>query len=181
MWKRGIPVHGWRYRYLADHFIVKDWKQDSVAGYLSEARISFYKMFHVTSGKGLLIAGDHNYLLTAGDVAFVQPDETISWSTLSINLEGHFCFVHPGFFKHANHVLEMFLSFTQNQSEQMIVPMNHIQSANLHQSFELMYQESVGNYEDKKQAILIHLQMILLKIRRAGKNRNHRLKNPILF
>jgi hypothetical protein len=41
-----------------------------------------------------------------------------------------------------------------------------------------MHQEAVGNYDDKKQAILLHLQMILLKVRRAGRI-NGQEKEPL--
>jgi AraC family transcriptional activator of pobA len=173
MWTFGIPLPGLeRYAFKADHFIVRNWKENSLAAYLSAARAPFYKVLHITSGTGVLIAGLHNYVLRSGDVAFVQPHEVIGWKTLSGNVEGHFCFVHPRFFKHANHVLDMFLTFPHAHPAGAVVPLNQIQSEKVQQSFELMHQEALGHFDDKKQAILLHLQMILLKVRRAGKGNN---------
>ncbi len=170
MWTFNIPLPGWGpYPFRADHFIVKDWKQHTLAAYLSTERAPFYKVLHVTAGKGLLIAGVHHYVLTSGDVAFVRPDEFITWRTLSGNIDGHFCFVHPGFFKHASHVLDMFQTFPHAHPAGAVVPLNQLQSEKVQQSFERMHQEAVGHFDDKKQAILLHLQMILLKVRRAGR------------
>jgi hypothetical protein len=170
MWTFNIPLPGWgRYDFKADHFVVKNWEHNRLTAFLSVERASFYKVFHVTSGKGLLVAGLRHYILSAGDVAFVQPDETIAWSTLSGNIEGHFCFVHPRFFKHASHVLEMFLTFPHAHPAEAVVPLDPLQSEKVQRSFELMHQEATGHFDDKKQAILLHLQMILLKVRRAGK------------
>lgn len=170
MWTFKIPLPGFgRYDFKADHFLVKNWKQHPLAAFLSGERTSCYKVFHVTSGRGLLVAGLHHYVLSAGDVAFVQPDEAIAWNALSGNVEGHFCFVHPKFFKHANHVLEMFLTFPHAHPANAVVPLDKFQSEKVQQSFELMHQEATGHFDDKKQAILLHLQLILLKVRRAGK------------
>lgn len=170
MWTFNIPlpVFG-RYDLKANHFVVKNWKQNPLAAFLSGNQASCYKVFHVTSGKGLLVAGLHHYILSPGDVAFVQPDEAIAWNTLSGSMEGHFCFVHPKFFKHANHVLEMFLTFPHAHPAEAVVPLDKFQSEKVQQSFELMHQEAAGHFDDKKQAILLHLQMILLKVRRAGR------------
>lgn len=170
MWAFNISLPGWgSYAFKADHFIIKDWKQHALAAYLSAACAPFYKVFHVTAGKGLLIAGVHHYVLGPGNVAFIRPDEFIAWRTLSGDIDGHFCFVHPRFFKGASHVLDSFLTFPHAHPATAVVPLNQIQSGNVQQSFELMRQEAAGHFDDKKQAILLHLQMILLKVRRAGR------------
>jgi AraC-like DNA-binding protein len=43
-------------------------------------------------------------------------------------------------------------------------------SAQVNRYFELILEEDNSSHEDKKQAILLHLQMILLEAQRAGKN-----------
>jgi AraC family transcriptional regulator, transcriptional activator of pobA len=152
-----------------NHFIVRQWKQHSLAAYLSASRTSCYKVLHVTSGSGLLVAGLRPYILIAGDVAFIRPDEFILWRTLSGKIDGYFCFVHPRFFKHARHVLDMFLTFPYAHPAQAVITLNPTQSEKVQQSFQLMHQEAIGYFDDKKQVILLHLQMILLKVRRAAK------------
>lgn len=152
-----------------NHFVVKNWRQSPLSTNLSSDRASCYKIFHVTSGSGLLVASSHHYFLKAGDVAFIRPDEAVVWRILSDDIGGHFCFVHPKFFRHADHVVSMFLSFPYAHPANAVVPLSRSQSETLQRSFELMLQEAVGDYDDKVQAILLHLQMILLKVRRAGK------------
>lgn len=170
MWTFNIPLPDWGpHAFKADYFISKNWKEHTLAAYLSAKRAPFYKVFHVTAGKGLLIAGVHHYILTQGDFAFVRPDEFIAWRTLSGNMDGHFCFVHPKLFRHASHVLDMFLTFPHAHPAEAVVPLNQIQSEKVQQSFELMHEEAAAHFDDKKQAILLHLQMILLKVRRAGR------------
>lgn len=166
----GVSLPQARQIFRAHHFTVRDLKENPAPDLQSRNSAPFYKMFHVTSGKGLLLAGARSYVLTPGDVAFVPPEQKILWNTLSPGMDGYSCFVHPKFFKCASHVLHMFLAFPHAQPEHPIVSLNQIQSTHLRQSFEMMHQEFVGSYDDKKQAILIHLQMILLKIRRAGKS-----------
>ena len=167
MWSLKIPFPIC-YAFRKELFIVRNWQDHSVSEYLSADRAAFFKVFHLTSGNGRLIAGLHNYLLKPGDVAFIRPDEYILWKTLSDDIAGYFCLVHPEYFKHASHVLDMFAHFRYAHLTDVVVCLNRIQSEKVQQSFELLHREATGNYDDKKQAILLHLQMILLKVRRAA-------------
>ena len=170
MWSFNIPFPIYRrYAFGKELFIVRSWKDHPVSEYLSTNRAAFFKLFHLTSGNGRLIAGLHNHLLKPGDVAFVRPNELILWRTFSDDIAGHFCFVHPRYFKHANHVLDMFLHFPYAHPADAVVCLNRTQSETVQQCFERMHQEVVGNHDDRKQAILLHLQMILLKVRRAAR------------
>ncbi|WP_419836231.1 AraC family ligand binding domain-containing protein [Xanthocytophaga agilis] len=46
--------------------------------YISPNRRQFYKIFHITSGIGILTVGLHQYFLSPGDIAFLHPDEIMS-------------------------------------------------------------------------------------------------------
>lgn len=168
MWLNVPTLNSGQYIFRASQFIVRTWRSNGLATYLSSDRTSFYKIFHVTSGRGLLVASSQCYFLKAGDVAFIQPDEPVFLKVLSEDIDGHFCFVHPKFFRQAGHVLDMFVRFPYAHSAPAVVPLDRGQSVEVGQSFEHMLRESVGDHSDKKQAILLHLQMILLKVRRAG-------------
>lgn len=170
MWSFNIPIPGWRRcDFKADQFFVGDWKQQPCSTLPSNGRSAFYKVLLITSGKGLLVAGMRQYMLLTGDIVFLRPDEEIRWSPLSQQIEGYFCFVHPTFFKRADHVLEMFITFPHTFPEDAVVSLTKRQIEKIQHSFELMHQEVAGHFDDKKQAILLHLQMIMLSVRRAGK------------
>lgn len=174
LWTIDLQLPGWgKYHFRADHFVIRNWKQGSLATFLSMEQLPFYKVFHITSGKGMLVAGLRHYILYPGDIAFLRPNEIIAWTNLSAEMEGHFCFVHPKFLKHANHVLEMFVTFPHAHPDQAVVPLTKLQSEKIEECFKLMHQEATGHFDDKKQAILIYLQMILLRVRRAGRIANY--------
>lgn len=154
--------------FKAGYFIIQDLKQNPLEEYLSTDRKPFYKIFHLTSGRGLLVTGMNEYHVKGGDIAFLPPGESIYWRSLSSNLDGHFCFIHPRFFNKAGHVLKLFLSFPYIHPSFPVVELNETQSGKVQQHFEMIHREALGQFENKKQAILIHLQMILLKVKRAG-------------
>lgn len=159
-----------QYKFKKDHFIIEDWSKHSLTSRLTHEHIPFYKVLYVAAGRGVLVAGMRKYLLSNGDVVFLRPDEIMGWKATSDTIEGHFCFIHPRFFKHARHVLKTLLTFPHLQPSKSLVTLNKIESDLVQQSFRFMHQEAERDFDDKKQAILIHFQMLLLKVRRAGKN-----------
>lgn len=154
----------------ANHFIVKNRDNYPVKDYISPGRRQFFKIFHITSGTGVLTVGLHRYLMGTGDIAFLHPDEIMSWQTTSTETGGHFCLIHPDYFGTANHVLNLFRQYPYFKPSKAVIQLNDDQSAKINSYFELMVTEDGGKNEDKKQAILLHLQMMLLEAQRAGKN-----------
>jgi AraC family transcriptional regulator, transcriptional activator of pobA len=159
-----------QYPLNAKHFIVKNRNNNPVKDYISPNRRQFYKIFHMTSGTGVLTIGLHQYLMNAGDIAFLQPDEIMSWQTTSEETGGHFCLIHPQYFEQASHLTQLFRQFPYFKAANAVVQLTEEQSAKIDQYFALILQEEEGAHEDKKQAILLHLQMILLEAQRAGKS-----------
>lgn len=159
-----------QYPYDANYFIVKDRKNYPVQDYISPNRRQFYKIFHITSGTGILTVGLHQYFLNPGDIAFLHPDEIMSWQTTSLETEGHFCLIHPHYFDQATHLVHLFRHYPYFKSSQAVVQLTEIQSVKINQYFEAILEEDEGHNEDKKQAIFLHLQLILLEAQRAGKN-----------
>jgi AraC family transcriptional regulator, transcriptional activator of pobA len=157
------PVNG-------QHFIIKNRDSNPVNDYISPNRRQFYKIFHITSGTGILTVGLHQYFLNPGDIAFLHPDEIMSWQTTSKDTGGHFCLIHPKYFDHDDHILQLFKLYPYFIPSKAVVQLAESQSIKIDHLFNSILQEEEGNESDKKEAILLQLQMILLEAKRSGKN-----------
>jgi AraC family transcriptional activator of pobA len=124
----------------------------------------------MTSGTGVLTVGLHQYLMNAGDIAFLNPDDIMSWQNTSSDTGGHFCLIHPAYFQNAAHVLQLFRAYPYFKASDAVVQLPENSSAMVNRHFEQILKEESSSQKDKKQAILLHLQMILLGAQRAGKN-----------
>lgn len=159
-----------QYPYDASYFSIKDRQHHPVKDYISPNRRQFYKIFHITSGTGILTVGLHQYFMSAGDISFLHPDEIMSWQTTSAETGGHFCLIHPDYFDQAPHLVQLFRQYPYFKPAQAVVQLSDVQSVKINQYFEAILAEEEGQNEDKKQAIFLHLQLILLEAQRAGKN-----------
>ncbi len=159
-----------QYPVNANYFSIKNRQHNPVNDYISPNRRQFFKIFHITSGTGILTVGLHQYFLNPGDIAFLHPDEIMSWQTTSTDTGGHFCLIHPKYFEEADHVLHLFRHYYYFKPSKAVIQLTESLSLKVNQYFELILKEEEGGQEDKKQAILLHLQMILLEAQRAGKN-----------
>lgn len=154
------------------YFIIQNRSNFPVSDYISPHRREFYKIFHMTSGSGILTIGLHKFEMGPNEIAFIHPDQIMSWQTTSGQTGGHFCLIHPDYFGlDAQHVLNLFKKFPNFKPEKSVIQLTEVQSSTINGYFENMYREDRGNYEDKKQAILLHVQMLLLESQRAGKTR----------
>ncbi|BAV04844.1 AraC-like ligand binding domain-containing protein [Filimonas lacunae] len=159
-----------QYPVNASLFTIKDRKHTPVNDYISPNRRQFYKIFHITSGTGILTVGLHQYHTNPGDISFLHPDEIMSWQNTSTDTEGHFCLIHPRYFEQQAHLLQLFKQYPYFQPSKAVVQLTAATSATIHQLFQNILAEEESHHDDKKQAILLHLQMILLEAQRAGKN-----------
>ena len=115
----------------------------------------------MTSGTGILTVGLHQYVLGAGDIAFLHPDELISRQKTSVHTGGHFCLIHPRYFEHdADHVLQLLRNPPYFKASKAVIQLTKNQSAVVNSLFESMVKEDKGNSTDKKQAILLYLQIL---------------------
>jgi len=153
-----------------NYFTIENRENYPVVDYISPNRRNFYKVFHMTAGAGVLTVGLHRYEMEAHQIAFLHPDEIMSWQTTSDNTGGHFCLIHPSYFGHdAGHVLQLFKQYPYFKPSTAVIQLTENRSTTIHHHFSVMLDEERGDHEDKKQAILLHLQMILLEAQRAGK------------
>jgi AraC family transcriptional activator of pobA len=158
------------YHLNAPFFTIKNRETNPVNDYISPNRRQFFKIFHITSGTGILTVGLHQYALNPGDIAFLHPDEIMSWQTTSKDTGGHFCLIHPKYFDHDDHILVLFRLYPYFTPSKAVIQLTEIQSAKIDRLFYSILQEEEGNDPDKKEAILLQLQMILLEAKRSGKN-----------
>ncbi|OOQ61688.1 helix-turn-helix domain-containing protein [Mucilaginibacter pedocola] len=160
------------YPVTSNYFIIQNRETYPVKDYISPHRRQFYKVFHMTGGTGVLTIGLHRYEMVPNEIAFLHPDEIMSWQTTSEETRGHFCLIHPDYFGYdAEHVLHLLRQFPNFATNAAVVQLTEGQSATINGYFEAMYREDRGDNDDKKQAILLQLQLLLLESRRAGKNR----------
>jgi AraC-like DNA-binding protein len=168
-----VPLlHVEHYPLDSQYFVIQNRDNYPVKDYISPHRRKFYKIFHMTRGTGVLTIGLHRYEMGPNEIAFLHPDEIMSWQTTSTDTGGHFCLIHPDYFgMEAEHVLRLFRQYPNFETDKAVVQLTDEQSRIINSYFETMFREDRSNREDKKQAILLQLQMLLLESRRAGKNR----------
>ncbi|MFD0795608.1 helix-turn-helix domain-containing protein [Mucilaginibacter litoreus] len=160
------------YPLSSKHFVIENRNNYPVKDYISPHRRKFYKIFHMTAGTGILTIGLNRYEMGPDEIAFLHPDELMSWQTTSEETGGHFCLIHPDYFgQDADHVLQLFRQYPYFIPDRAVVQLTAGQSAAINGYFEIMLKEERGNSDDKKQAILLQLQMLLLESRRAGKSK----------
>jgi AraC-like DNA-binding protein len=168
-----IPLlHVEHYPVKSSFFIIENRDQYPVKDYISPHRRKFYKIFHMTAGTGILTIGLNRYEMRSHEIAFLHPDEIMSWQTTSKETGGHFCLIHPAYFEHeAEHVLQLFRQYPYFAPDAAVIQLADEQSTAIDGYFASMLKEERSDKDDKKQAILLQLQMLLLESRRAGKNR----------
>lgn len=155
----------------ANYFTIENRDNYPVIDYISPNRRKFYKIFHMTSGTGILTIGLHQYEMGPKEIAFLHPDEIMSWQTTSEETGGHFCLIHPEYFANeADHVLQLLRQYPYFNPAKAVIQLNENQSAAINKCFENMLSEDRDGNDDKKQAIVLYLQMLLLEAQRAGKN-----------
>ena len=126
----------------------------------------------MTAGTGILTIGLHRYDMGPNEIAFLHPDEIMSWQTTSEDTGGHFCLIHPEYFGHeADHVLQLLRQYPSFEPGKAVIQLTEEQSGHINSYFESMYREDRGGSDDKKEAILLNLQLLLLECRRAGIHR----------
>jgi AraC family transcriptional activator of pobA len=158
------------YIFDGHYFIIKDRQRNPVKDYISPNRRAFYKIFHITGGTGILTVGLHQYHLNPGNIAFLHPDEIMSWQTTSTDTAGHFCLIHPEFFENAAHLIHLFRTYPFFKASKSVIQLDEDRSSLVNQCFESILCEYESRREDKKQAILLYMQMIMLESQRAGRN-----------
>lgn len=151
-------------------FVVENRNNYPIENYISPGRRDFYKIFHISNGSGILTVGLNEYEMRPGQIAFVHPDEIMSWQTTSKGTGGHFCLIHPDYFEAWDRVATLFRTYPYFQADKAVIELTQPLSLEVDEIFSKILLEERSNNTDKKEAIILHLQMILLEAKRVGTN-----------
>ena len=154
-------------------FVVENRNNYPIEDYISPGRRDFYKVFHISAGTGILTVGLHKYEMQTNQIAFVHPDAIMSWQTTSVETGGHFCLIHPDYFEGYSHVAKLFRTYPFFLEDNAVIKLPNNVSVSINTNFSSILSEERSTNEDKKDAIILHLQMLLLEAKRAGKNIAH--------
>jgi AraC family transcriptional activator of pobA len=168
-----------------DYIIVQSYRDfpDPEALAIKKA-VGFYKMLHLTSGGGIFMLGVQIYLLNPGDVIFLNPGESFTWQ-ISNETNGHLCLIHPNYFEpDAKHIVKLINDYKLRETSGAVIQLRETQSLTINEHFKMIIQENENDLKDKRESILINLQMILLEIQRAVKkikeNNTSKISNRFL-
>jgi len=132
----------------------------------------FYKVFYVTSGSSTISINDRHLILDAGDIIFQRPGDRLSFQVCEKG-NAYVCLVHTEYLSTDSiYLLDLFRHFPFYLVHGTVISLDSKQSETVSLSFESIIAEQKSRNPDKKQATVLHLQMILLQIQRAGQKRN---------
>lgn len=125
-----------------------------------------YQILQIVSGTGFVFVENQVSFLVPGDLVFIKPGSKLIFS-LPDKVKLHYCNVQPQFL--APHVTRLFKQDPVFNFRRVVNNLPHGQADTIGALFEMIRQEESGVYEDKKDAILIHLQLLLLLAQRGVK------------
>jgi len=140
--------------------------------YISPNRRAYYKIFIVMEGSGILQVGLHRYDVVPGDIVFLHPDQVMSWQIVEGEPEGHSCMIHPAYFNEFAHVLSFFKNYPFFNPAQSVVHLNSENAIKINTQFHHILEEERSDKLNKKEMLLLHLQMIMIEVQRIGKTSN---------
>ncbi|PSL28147.1 hypothetical protein [Chitinophaga ginsengisoli] len=126
-----------------------------------------YQIFQVVSGSGFVLLEKHLSFLAAGDLIFLKPGSRAVWS-LSGGSILHYCKVQTLYFEQSPYIIKLFKQDPIFNFRVIISNLPRGQAATIGVLFQMIKDEVQGPHDDKKDAILIHLQMLLLLAHRVG-------------
>jgi len=126
-----------------------------------------YQIFQLVSGTGFVFREKHLSFLTTGDLIFIKPGSRAVWS-LSGRSILHYCKVRPLYFEQYPYMIKLFKQDSIFNCRGIISNLPRGQAATIGMLFKMIRDEVEGIHDDKKDAILIHLQMLLLLAHRVG-------------
>ncbi|MFD0766836.1 hypothetical protein ACFQZI_18390 [Mucilaginibacter lutimaris] len=129
-----------------------------------------YQMVQIISGGGFASIGPYMYLLRTGDLVFLHPDTKVLWQLRESSVVHH-CEIHPQYLGEREYLTRLFRQYPQFHPSNALIVLTYQHAVAIGMVFKMMRQELTGNHPDKKQAILLHIQMLLLL---AGRAYNYR-------
>ena len=134
---------------------------------------NFYKVFYVTSGSSAISINDRLFVLNAGDIIFQRPGDRLTFQ-ISETGNAYLCLIHTEYLStESTYLLDLFRHFPLNMFHRAIIALDGEQSEIVRLSFESIIIEQQSSNPGKKQATVLHLQMIMLQIQRAIRSVNY--------
>jgi AraC family transcriptional activator of pobA len=132
----------------------------------------FYKVFYVGCGSSSISINDRVFVLDAGDIIFQRPGDRLSFQLISETGNAYLCLIHTEYlWTHSGYLLDLFRHFPLYLFHRAVISLDSMQSEIVRACFEAMIIEQKSGNPDKKQVTVLQLQMILLQIQRAGRER----------
>lgn len=126
-------------------------------------------ILHMVKGTGILSIGLHLYMLEAGDTIFLNNTDTITLK-VSDDAAAYFCLILPLHFNdQPSPVLRYFSEYIHFRSNSAVVSSIQGESEWIRECFENMLREQHKHSQESQQALLLHLEMFLLYVKRIGK------------
>ena len=133
--------------------------------------IKYYKLVYASVGSISIQINWRHTVLSAGHIVLLRPGDHLSFQRREMCC-GYLCLVHPEYLStDSEYILDLFEHFPLNSIRQSATTLDSKQSAVVDFSFRNIITEHKSNNVDKKQATILHLQMILLQIQRAAGRR----------
>ncbi|SEB06044.1 AraC family ligand binding domain-containing protein [Pedobacter hartonius] len=123
-----IPLLQVEHYHAEASFSIKNRSCHLANDYIAPNRRKFYKLMHVTAGSGILTIGLNRYHIRPYMIAFIHPDEIISWQSDAAAEDGHFCLIHPVYFEEVTHMAGLFKNYPYFQAEKAVVELDEQQS-----------------------------------------------------
>ncbi|SEW45576.1 AraC-type DNA-binding protein [Chitinophaga sp. YR573] len=163
--------------FLERSFHIYNRKENPPIDYMSPNRRKFYKILHVTKGEAVLTIGLNEYVINKPAIAFIHPDNIISWKNKSGDHEGHFCLFHLDYLNSFSYLQDALRNYPFFKADKSVIALNTEESAKIEDCFREINQEYGSDREDKKEAIGLQLQLILFEGKRAGNHLVHQQVN----
>lgn len=129
----------------------------------------FYKLFYIISGTITVSLKDRRFIVSAGSIVVKQPGDHLKFYGTQ-EAEGYFCLFNFDYLmKSSLYLMDVMLFFPFYVSP-MHINLSVTQSEIVRNCFDKIINEEREGLSDKKQATLLHLQMIMLQCRRASKS-----------
>ena len=126
-----------------------------------------YLIIQIVCGGGIVKTECFTYLLNANDFVMLPPNVNPMWE-FNPGTIINYCIIDAAFVYSKPHIADVFRNHRCSKGGFVITMFKSRQAAAIALSFEMIKNEVCGVYDDKEQAILIHLQIILLLGKRGG-------------
>ncbi|MCF0051697.1 hypothetical protein LXM25_16630 [Dyadobacter sp. LJ53] len=130
-----------------------------------QAHSGAFQILQFISGHGITVNSRGLHLLSPGDLCFTRPDEMRFWS-FADNAIVNYCGIWPEYLVKTPHISKLLWQHPAFTGQKKFASMSAQQSSLISMVFRVISNEAESSFENKKEAILLHLQLMMLYLRR---------------